>query len=165
MQEQFFGSGNGFRKLPTNPRDALRIAKMIEYLISQDKSTEPPPLSGNVVSLDRHRKRMERAVVVSDTIFMLSEVVGRKTAILLYIVGFKTLSDVASASPIALSSLPNIGPVRFKKIYDFLAAKGYNIKSIGPIDSGYSSIRDSFQLELDFAEFLDDVTCSDGESL
>ena len=58
-----------------------------------------------------------------DTVACLSKPLGPSYAMLLYLVGFKTLNDVAGSHPVKIASLPGIGRKRLTKIASQLQAR------------------------------------------
>lgn len=83
--------------------------------------------SGKVLRFPNFRDANLRRTTPSSrasTISELSEYIGPKYAMLLYLLGFKTIDELAAAHPIRIMSIPGIGSKRIEAIANVLSNKG-----------------------------------------
>jgi hypothetical protein len=63
---------------------------------------------------------------------VLPNYVGHSCALLLRLVGYKNLADLASASSLAITGIPGVGPARLRGIEKALNDRGMMLKAAHP---------------------------------
>jgi hypothetical protein len=145
-----FGEGDCYLRLFSDMRAMQRVAKLLEYQLERGSSDRKTlQQNSNVIDIKSRRPQDRSEIIENDTVFLLSEKIGRKHCILLYLLGFKTISDISRANPIAIASIPNIGQVRFSKIRDFLRELGYDYQNPKEVNSGFDVEAEDCQYSLD----------------
>lgn len=105
----------------------------------------------NIVSFCGYRKRTVPPVHEVDlsryTITVLGPRIGHRYALLLHLMGYRLLEDLAAAHPSSITSIPGIGERRLRAITTVLAEQGFASPPSG--DPAQCTEEESAQLEFE----------------
>jgi ERCC4-type nuclease len=135
------------RQMAFNWRSLVAAARLIESLLPEANT----PMRSRVpaTSVERHveDKCDDRE---THTIVILTPRIGPRHALLLHLLGFKTIHDIAVAHPVALMSIPGIGRKRFQQIAQAASEFGLAISPPAPERTSFAEVY--AQLAFDFRD-------------
>lgn len=113
--DQIESARNGETSTDSDLRVVQELARRIEAALPSN-SPDPPNNIIDLGSVRRQRQHKDGIGSELNTISCLSSRIGPRYALLLDILGYKTLVDLSKAHPIAISSIPGIGEMRIRII-------------------------------------------------
>lgn len=101
-------------------RSLRELAQHLDAMLLSDNIDE----TNRIVCLTDYMKKKENSFRAPDTITALTDVIGAKYALLLHLLGYSTIQDLAEAHPVSIATIPGIGEKRLIEIFRILRTHG-----------------------------------------